>query len=70
LTDATGTTDTRQRLGLAGEVGYNFIANNAITGQAALGVGGRISGDKNEELNSGFGGEFGPYVKLGVGYSW
>jgi hypothetical protein len=63
-------TSTRGRLGLAGELGYNFIATNGITGQAAFGVGGRVAGDKNEELSSAAGGEFGPYVKLGVGFSW
>jgi hypothetical protein len=68
--DATAGTDTRGRLGLAGEVGYNFIATNGITGGASFGLGGRVAGDKNEELSSGVGGEFGPYVKLGAGYSW
>jgi hypothetical protein len=63
-------TDTRGRLGLAGELGYNFIATNGISGQAAFGVGGRVAGDKNDELSSAAGGEFGPYVKLGVGFSW
>jgi hypothetical protein len=65
-----GGNETRQRLGLAGELGYNFIATNGITGEAAFGVGGRIAGDKNTELSSSVGGDFGPYVKLGVGYSW
>lgn len=66
----SGNTNTSTRLGLAGEVGYNFIATNGITGQAAFGLGGRVVGDKNEELSSAVGGEFGPYVKLGIGYSW
>jgi hypothetical protein len=61
---------TSSRLGVAGEVGYNFIATNGITGQAAFGLGGRLAGDENEELSASAGGEFGPYVKLGVGYSW
>jgi hypothetical protein len=61
---------TRARLGLAGELGYNFIATNGLTGAAAFGLGGRVAGDKNEELSSGAGGEFGPYVKINFGYSW
>jgi hypothetical protein len=66
----SASTATSARLGMTGEVGWNFIATNGITGEAAFGLGGRVAGDKNEELSSGAGGEFGPYVKLGVGYSW
>jgi hypothetical protein len=69
-TDSAEGTGTRTRLGLAGELGYNFIATNGISGQAAFGVGGRILGDENEELSSAVGGDFGPYVKVNVGYSW
>jgi hypothetical protein len=68
--ETSGSSSTSSRLGITGEVGYNFIASNGITGQAAFGLGGRVTGDKNTELSSGAGGEFGPYVKLGVGYSW
>jgi len=68
--DNSTNNDTTKRLGLAGELGYNFIASNGITGQAAFGLGGRVAGDKNNELSSAVGGEFGPYVKLGLGYSW
>lgn len=68
--ESSTSTATSGRLGLTGEVGYDFIAKNGITGQAAFGVGGRVAGDKNEQLSSSVGGEFGPYVKLGVGYSW
>jgi hypothetical protein len=57
-------------LGLSGEVGYNFVASNGITGLAAVGLGGRIAGHKREDFSSFTGGEFGPYAKLGVGYSW
>ena len=57
-------------LGMSGEVGYNFIATNGITGAVAGGLGGRISGHKRENFASFTGGEFGPYLKLGVGYSW
>jgi hypothetical protein len=62
---------TYGRLGLSGEVGYNFIATNGITGLLAAGVGGRVSGDeKNDEFASFVGGEFGPYLKAGLGFSW
>lgn len=57
-------------LGLSGEVGYNFIATNGITGSVAAGVGGRIAGHKRQDFASFTGGEFGPYAKLGIGYSW
>lgn len=65
----TGAT-TFGRLGLSGEAGYNFIASNGITLQAAVGVGGRVAGDENDDFTSFTGGEFGPYAKLGLGYSW
>jgi hypothetical protein len=68
--DPAGGNSTRARLGITGELGYNFIASNGITGQAAFGLGGRVAGDKNDSLSSSVGGEFGPYGKLGVGYSW
>jgi hypothetical protein len=68
--ESSTSTSTSARLGLTGEVGYNFISTNGITGMAAFGLGGRVAGDKNEQLSSAVGGEFGPYVKLGVGYSW
>jgi hypothetical protein len=62
---------TFARLGLGGEVGYNFIATNGITGLVAGGLGGRIAGDEqNEDFASFVGGEFGPYLKFGLGYSW
>lgn len=57
--------------GLSGEVGYNFIATNGITGALSAGVGGRIAGDdRDEDFSSFTGGEFGPYAKVGLGYSW
>jgi hypothetical protein len=61
---------TFARLGLSGEAGYNFIALNGITGLLAAGIGGRVAGDENESFDSFTGGEFGPYLKLGVGFSW
>lgn len=57
-------------LGLSGEIGYNFIATNGITGMVSAGFGGRIAGDKQENFSSLTGGELGPYAKVGIGYSW
>lgn len=62
---------TFARVGMGGEVGYNFIASNGISGLAAVGVGGRIAGDsQNDTFASFVGGEFGPYAKVGIGYAW
>lgn len=59
------------RLGASGEVGYNFVAGNGLTAAVAGGIGGRLAGDRqNESVSSFTGGEMGPYVKLGAGYSW
>ncbi len=64
-------TTTFAFLGLSGEVGYNFIATNGITGAVSAGVGGRIAGDdRDDDFASFTGGEFGPYAKLGLGFSW
>jgi hypothetical protein len=68
--DIQGST-TFGRVGASGEVGYNFIATNGITAEGAVGLGGRLAGDsKNDGFASFTGGDFGPYVKLGVGLSW
>jgi hypothetical protein len=62
---------TYARLGMSGEIGYNFIATNGITGLLAGGLGGRVAGDsQNDDYASFVGGEFGPYLKFGLGYSW
>jgi hypothetical protein len=62
---------TFARMGLSGELGYNFIASNGLTGLVAGGLGGRVAGDEqNEDFASFVGGEFGPYLKLGLGFSW
>jgi hypothetical protein len=62
---------TFARLGFGGELGYNFIASNGITGLVAGGLGGRVAGDdENDDFESFVGGEFGPYIKLGLGFSW
>ncbi|MGC4000916.1 MAG: hypothetical protein QM767_27045 [Anaeromyxobacter sp.] len=58
-------------MGASGEVGYNFIATNGLTGLLAVGLGGRIAGDERENFSSfTSGGDFGPYLKAGLGYSW
>jgi hypothetical protein len=62
---------TFARLGMSGEVGYNFIATNGISGAVGVGVGGRVAGNsKNDSFASFVGGEFGPYAKVGLGYGW
>ena len=62
---------TYARLGMSGELGYNFIASNGISGLLAAGLGGRVAGDsQNDDFASFVGGEFGPYIKFGLGYSW
>ena len=64
-------TTTFAWVGLSGEVGYNFVATNGITGALSAGVGGRIAGDdRDDDFTSFTGGEFGPYAKVGIGYSW
>ena len=69
-TSSTSST-TFARMGVGGEVGWNFIASNGISGLAAVGVGGRVAGDSaNENFTSFVGGEFGPYAKVGVGFGW
>jgi len=66
-----GDNNTFARLGMSGEAGYNFIATNGITGLLAVGVGGRVAGDdENEDFASFVGGDVGPYLKAGIGYSW
>jgi len=65
-----GSTDFA-RLGASGELGYNFIASNGVSASVAGGYGGRLAGDAQEEdFTSYTGGEDGPYMKLGLGYSW
>jgi hypothetical protein len=67
----TGGTTSFGRLGLSGELGYNFIASNGLAASVAGGVGGRIAGDEqNEDFANFTGGEFGPYLQLGIGYGW
>jgi hypothetical protein len=63
--------ETFTRMGLGGELGYNFIASNGISGLAAVGIGGRVAGSStNQNFTSFVGGEFGPYAKVGIGFGW
>jgi hypothetical protein len=68
--EAFGGSTTFARLGLAGELGYNFIASNGITAELAVGMGGRLAGHKNDNFSGFTGSDLGPYVSLGLGYSW
>lgn len=62
---------TFARMGLGGELGYSFVATNGLSGVLAGGIGGRVAGDDaNENFQSFTGGEFGPYLKVGLGFSW
>lgn len=67
-----GNTTTFARMNAGGELGYRFIASNGISAGITFGLGGRIAGDQqNTQFESLTGsGEFGPYFKLGAGYSW
>jgi hypothetical protein len=68
---STNSTDTFGRLGLAGELGYNFIASNGVSALAAVGLGGRVTGSSSHNNFSSFiPGDFGPYVSLGIGFGW
>lgn len=69
--DIAGEDTTFARMGLGGEIGYNFVASNGLTALVAGGLGGRVAGDEqNEDFASFVGGEFGPFLKLGLGYSF
>ena len=58
-------------LGLAGEVGYNFVATNGLAASVAGGFGGQIAGDdQNQEVQNFTGGDYGPYLSLNLGYAW
>ena len=64
-----GETDVSGSLGLAGEVGYNWIASNGVTAGLSAGLRGRLagstlSGDRPSSAS------FGPYGRLNLGYSW
>ena len=59
------------RLGVSAELGYNYIAASGISAAVMGGYGARLAGDEQDEnFTSYTGGEDGPYLRLGVGYSW
>ena len=65
----SGDTNIDARVGLAGELGYNWMGRSGVSMQLALGAGGRVGGSVGG-LNDQFGGDFGPYVRANVGWSW
>lgn len=59
------------RLGVAGEIGFNFIHESGFSSTVGGGWGARLAGDAQDENFSSYtGGEDGPFLKLGMGYSW
>jgi hypothetical protein len=64
--DTVGANDTFASLGVAGELGYNWIASNGIT--AGLGAG--LHGQTGGQLNGLGTGTWFPYGSVNVGYSW
>jgi hypothetical protein len=64
--DTVGTSETFASIGLAGELGYNWIASNGIT--AGLGAG--LHGQRGGVINGLGAGTWVPYGTVNVGYSW
>jgi hypothetical protein len=62
-------TNIDTRLGLGAELGYNWTGSSGLSAQLAGGLGGRVGGSVGG-LDDRFGGDFGPYVKANVGWSW
>ncbi len=59
------------RLGASAEIGFNYVAASGVTATVGGGYGVRLAGDaQDESFTSYTGGEDGPYLTLGVGYSW
>jgi hypothetical protein len=56
--------------GIGGEVGYNWVGQSGLSLQGALGLGGRVGGALTSGLDTRLGGDFGPYAKVNVGWSW
>jgi hypothetical protein len=56
--------------GLGGEAGYNWQLSSGLSLQLAAGLGGRIGGALTSGLDTKLGGDFGPYGKINVGWSW
>jgi hypothetical protein len=56
--------------GLGGEAGYNWQLSSGLSFQLAAGLGGRIGGALTSGLDTKLGGDFGPYGKINIGWSW
>ena len=64
--DTVGDNQTFASIGIAGELGYNWIATNGITAGASAGLHGQRGG-----VTNGLGtGTWFPYGSVNVGYSW
>jgi hypothetical protein len=66
---ANDDTNISTRLGLGAELGYNWIGNSGLSAQLAGGLGGRV-GTSVGGLDDRLGGDFGPYVRANLGWSW
>ena len=64
--NTVGQDDNFASVGVAAELGYNWIASNGITAGAHAG----IHGQAGSEINGGGTGSWGPYGSVNVGYSW
>ena len=64
--DTVGDNQTFASIGIAGELGYNWIASNGIT--AGLGAG--LHGQRGGVTNGLGAGSWFPYGSVNVGYSW
>jgi len=59
------------QVALAGELGYNWISSKGLTAEAGVGLRGAASASTAADVNKGnVEGDFNPYGKLGIGYSW
>jgi hypothetical protein len=56
--------------GLGGELGYNWVGSSGLSLQVAGGLGGKVGGALTSGLDTRLGGDFGPYGKVNVGWSW
>jgi hypothetical protein len=64
--DTVGTNDSFATVGVAAELGYNWIASNGIT--AGLGAG--VHGQTGSDINGLGTGSWFPYGAVNLGYSW
>ncbi|HET9599001.1 MAG TPA: hypothetical protein VFP65_25740 [Anaeromyxobacteraceae bacterium] len=66
---ANDDTNFDAQIGLAGELGYNWMGRSGVTLELATGLGGRVGGSVGG-LNDRFGGDWGPYLRANLGWSW